>query len=55
MKKIYITPAILTMTIGMMNLIADSLRVHSDAGASEITDENEILVKSYDFAWENEW
>ena len=59
MKKTYISPEMLTVQLGTVHMIADSLRIFTSGSGSEqtITNDSQILTKENRDVnlWDNEW
>ena len=58
MKNTYITPAMLTVQLGTMHMMAESVQVFLRSGGGgdvEITNQEEILTKGHKSVWDNEW
>ena len=58
MKKTYISPEVLTVQVGTMHMIAESLGIY-DNSEKAITNSNEIMVKKNGLTvknvWDEEW
>ena len=56
MKKVYITPAFLSVALGTCKMMAESLPI-GDPSGEPIDDPNEILTKEFKDVnlWDNEW
>jgi len=58
MKKTYISPAMLTVQLGTVQMMAQSLDINSyDPNDIDnyINDPNQILTKQNKSIWDNEW
>ncbi len=57
MKKTYISPAALTVQLGTVQMMAESLRVNSNPSDPVIDNPNDILTKETNDIniWDNEW
>ena len=59
MKKTYITPELLTIQLGTIHMMAESLPIGGGGGGSTIEDPNDILVKASTTTdinvWDKEW
>jgi len=58
MKKTYISPAMLTVQLGTVQMMAQSLDINSyDPNNIDtyINDPNQILTKQNKSVWDNEW
>jgi len=58
MKKTYISPAMLTVQLGTVQMMAQSLDINSyDPNNIDtyINDHNQILTKQNKSVWDNEW
>ena len=60
MKKTYISPAALTVQLGTVHMMAESLGIHSSSYDSSdpntyIGSSDQILTKESKNLWDNEW
>ena len=58
MKNTYITPAMLTVQLGTIHMMAESVQVFLRSGGGEdvvITNSEDILTKEHKSVWDNEW
>lgn len=58
MKKTYISPAALTVQLGTVQMMAESLDIYTNSTGTDdgtITDASQILTKGSKSIWDEEW
>ena len=59
MKKSYITPTVLAITLTPMQMIAESMQIHSSSDpldeTNSITSGDQVLTKGSKSIWDSEW
>ena len=56
MKKIYNAPALLVVNLRTVHMMAESLRIESNADPEyTINESSQILTKENNSIWDNEW
>ena len=58
MKKTYISPAALTVQLGTVQMMAESIVIITESTGSDddtITDGSQVLTKESKSIWDNEW
>ena len=58
MKKTYISPAALTVQLGTVQMMAESLDIYTNSTGTDddtITDGGQILTKGSKSIWDEEW
>lgn len=58
MKKTYISPAALTVQLGTVQMMAESLDIYTNSTGIDddtITDDSQILTKGSKSIWDEEW
>ncbi len=58
MKKTYISPAALTVQLGTVQMMAESLDIYTNSTGTDddtITDDSQILTKGSKSIWDEEW
>ena len=60
MKKTYISPAALTVQLGTVHMMAESLDINTNSynptdESTYVSNSNQILTKESKSLWDNEW